>query len=399
MSPVDERGDVPDPIVEIEKAALAKWQAIFAAADGNRDAALSRSEWPEERIEAEMPALNGVSFELWDRDGSGTVTVEEGAGLLEVAYGLRRPDGRLLRTAKGLVLSWNYIRLLDRDGDGGLSRDEFVPKYLLGEAKNAARFSELDADQNGRLDDDEMAPAFWRDTLGEFLGLDADRDGRLTTEDILKFGYAEGIGRRTVRACDDDGDGKLSFIEFRATPFENPSSDWYAPRRDADNDGRLSWKEFYTEKPPLLIGQNRFIFDRFDRNHDGFLSVLEFTIEGDALQGQLMTYIEPLERRLPLELGFARRVCGLSDEQAAALERAGRNALESIAIKLAATGRQNNALLAVQVVRNGRALMVPRGANEELVHTPHLWMRRELSEALHAPSGKLGATGAEAEAW
>ena len=145
-------------------------------------------------------------------------------------------------TEDGLVLSWNYVRLLDTDRDGALSRDEFVPKYLLGAVKNAERFSELDADQDGRLDDDEMAPAFWRDTLGEFFGLDADGDGRLTTEDLFKFGYAEEIARRTVCACDDDGDGKLSFVEFRATTFENPTSDWFATRRDADNDGRLSFE-------------------------------------------------------------------------------------------------------------------------------------------------------------
>jgi Ca2+-binding EF-hand superfamily protein len=179
------------------------------------------------------------------------------------------------------VLSWNYVRLLDSDRDGGLSRDEFVPKYSLGEAKNAERFSELDADQDGRLDDDEMAPAFWRDTLGEFFSLDADGDGRLTTEDLLKFGYAEEICRRTVRACDDDGDGKLSFIEFRATTFENPTSDWYVPRRDADDDGRLSFKEFYIEEPPLLTSQCRYIFGRFDLDKDGYLTYAEWDFEVD----------------------------------------------------------------------------------------------------------------------
>ena len=150
---------------------------------------------------------------------------------------------------------------------------------MLGEAKNAERFSQLDADQDGRLDDDEMAPAFWRDTLGEFFGLDADRDGRLTTEDLLKFGYAERIARRTVRACDEDGDGKLSFIEFRATTFENPTSDWYVPRRDADNDCRLSWKEFYIEEPPALTAQCRYIFGRFDLNKNGFLTADEWEFQ------------------------------------------------------------------------------------------------------------------------
>lgn len=279
--PTDDRGDVRDPIVEIEEEALSKMRALFSAADRDGLGALARGDWPEKQIAREIPSVADVPFDQWDQNRDGKVDDAEVRWLLDVTYGLRRPDGRPLRTLNARVLSWNYVRMLDTDRDGVLSRDEFVPKFFLGEAKSAERFTELDADKDGRLDDDEMAPAFWRDTVWEFFSLDADLDGRLTTEDFFKFGYAEGICRRTVRACDDDGDGKLSFNEFRATTFENPTSDWYASRRDADNDGRLSWKEFYIEESPLLAAQCRYIFGRFDLDKDGYLSYAEWDFEVD----------------------------------------------------------------------------------------------------------------------
>ncbi|MGH7138355.1 MAG: EF-hand domain-containing protein, partial [Pirellulales bacterium] len=60
-----------------------------------------------------------------------------------------------------------------------------------------------------------------------------------------------------------------------------PSSDWYASRRDADNDGRLSWKEFNIEEPPMLTAQCRYIFRRFDLDKDGYLSYAEWDFEVD----------------------------------------------------------------------------------------------------------------------
>ncbi|OYV93009.1 MAG: hypothetical protein B7Z73_04015, partial [Planctomycetia bacterium 21-64-5] len=284
-----ERGAIPDPIAELQRQAVEKWREVFAAADADGDGALSREEWPAERLAAAAPEVAEVAFQLWDGDASGTVTPEEGDRLLEIAYGLRRPDGRPLRTSSGLVMSWYYVRALDGDHDGALSRDEFVPKYHQGEAKSAEMFAKLDADRDGRLDDDEMTSIFWPDTLGQFFGLDADRDARLTTEELLKIGYGIAVGWRTVRAFDDDGDGNLSFREFRGTTFTNPSSNWYILRRDADNDGRLSWKEFYIESAPVLVAQCRYFFQRFDLDKDGYLSANEwdFTIDFNKLPAQV----------------------------------------------------------------------------------------------------------------
>lgn len=171
------------------------------------------------------------------------------------AYGLKRPSGKPLRTAAGTVLSWYYTRPLGKDGDDALSREEFVAGHHQGKEKNAEILAQLDANRDGRLDDGEMASLVWTDSLAAFYHYDANQDGAVDDDEMLKgAAWGQSVSRRTVRAFDVDGDGKLSFKEFRATPVVNQVSNWWRPRQDADNDGRISWQEFYIEEPPVLIG-------------------------------------------------------------------------------------------------------------------------------------------------
>lgn len=239
IAPTDERGEIPDPMAEMRRDALAKWETLLAEADQDGDKALSKREWPRQRIADEMPAIAEATFESWDRDGNGAVDLDEAGRLLDAAYGLARLDGGRLRTPAGRVFSWYYFRHLDENADGVVSYEEFVARHHSGKEKNAAIFYELD--------------------------VDADR--------------------HSVRAFDADGDGKLSFREFRGTTFANQASGWAIPRRDADGDGRLSFAEFYTEKSPLLAAQGRWFFDRFDADKDGFLSLdeLEFDVSIDKV--------------------------------------------------------------------------------------------------------------------
>jgi len=286
LSPAEERGDMPDPILELEQAALAKLQAAFAEAGD--DHPLGRGEWPEKRISRETPPVAEVAFDQWDRDRDGHVAADEGRWLLGVAYGLTQLDGRPIRTAKGRVLSWYYFRGLDKNQDGVLSRDEFVSGHSLGKEKNAAIFERLDVDRNGRLTAEETLTIFWHDTLSHFFAFDRDRDGYLTVDEFTATGWGN-MARRSVPAFDDDGDRKLSYREFRATPFANQSSTWAQVRRDADGDGRLSFKEFYLERPPLLVAQSRYFFDRFDLDRDGFLSLaeLDFDVDLDKIPAEI----------------------------------------------------------------------------------------------------------------
>lgn len=379
IAPVDQRGEVPDPITEIERADLAKWEAIFTAADRDRDGVLSRDEWPARQIASEIPLLADVGFSLWDRAGDGKIDRADGRWLFEMAYGLTQLDGRPLRTNTGRVFSWYYFRKLDGDGNGFVSREEFVSRHHSGE-ENAAIFATLDADGDGQLTDRETWSLLWHDTIGQFLDYDSDLDGYLSADEMEGIGWGRTIARQCVPAFDGDGDGKLSYREFRQTTFANQASDWPL-RHDNDRDGRLSWHEFYVERTPLLIAQSRFLFSHFDHNRDGILSALEFTIEGDANQMRILAYVGPALQCLPLEVALARQVCQLSDKQAAALERAGRGAIERWAGEMVSAMQKGR----VRIVANGNGRAVPQSMAAELARSPHLVVRRELAAALRSP--------------
>jgi Ca2+-binding EF-hand superfamily protein len=402
-APVDERGKVPDPMAEFAEAAFAKWQAICAAADRDGDGALSLAEWPAKEIAKVVPAVADNSFFLWDRGGDGRVDQADARWLVDVAYGLVQLDGRPLRTPTGRMFAWYFFRRHDADHNDLLSRNEFVAGYHPARA-DAGLFDKLDGDGDGQLTQQETWPVFCHDTIAMFLDYDRNHDGYLTADEILSIGWGRYLARRTVPVFDDDGDGKLSFREFRLTNFANQASDWWN-LRDLDNDGRISWKEFYQEKPPLLIAQSRFFFDRFDRNQDGFLSALEFSSEADPTHGLLLFFADTLERVLPLELQFARHVCPLTDEQSAALAHDGQSAIERL-VEKSGTGTRKTTVAGATSGGGGvasagafpAAARVPTGIQLAIVRAPHLLLRRELAEALRSRSEKRDAAGGDSPA-
>jgi Ca2+-binding EF-hand superfamily protein len=403
-APVDERGNVPDPMAEFADAALAKWEAIVATADRDRDAALSLAEWPAKQIAAEIPALADVPFFLWDRASDGKVDLADARWLCDVAYGLAKPDGQPLRTPTGRMFAWYFFRRHDADHNGLMSRNEFVAGYHPANVNTAELFEKLDADGDGQLTHQETWSVFWHDTIGTFLDYDRNHDGYLTADEIFAIGWGRMLARRTVPVFDDDGDGKLSFREFRLTNFANQASDWWQ-LRDLDNDGRIAWPEFYREKPPLLIAQSRFYFDRYDRNKDGFLSPLEFASEADPTHGQILAYVNMLQQVLPLEVQFARHVGRLNDEQAAALEREGDTAIERLVEKSASTPRNNQAGVAGGGGAGLSAAAMPTmtGTGLAIMRSPHLLLRRELAQALRPPPEKSedarGDSAVALDAW
>ncbi|HWB12570.1 MAG TPA: EF-hand domain-containing protein [Pirellulales bacterium] len=281
LSPTDERGRVADPIADLEQSATARWQAVFAAAGGEGKRALTRDDWPAQQIVEEIPLLAGVTFDEWDKNSDGKVDGAEGRWLLAVAFGSTQPDGRPIRTSTGRVFAWYYFRAIDRNGDGFLSRAEFVSQHHEGREKSEAIFARLDRDRDDRLSVEETRELLWHDTLAHFFFFDRDADGFLSPKEFDGIGWGASIARRCVPAFDENGDGKISFPEYRTTMFANEASNWYLRRRDVDHDGRLSFPEFYQEKSPVLIAHSRYFFDRFDLDRDGFLSLREFDFEAD----------------------------------------------------------------------------------------------------------------------
>jgi Ca2+-binding EF-hand superfamily protein len=281
--PLTERPSVPDPLTDLRRTAFDTWKALCAAADSDGDGVFTAREWPTKKIAAAVPAFADLPFSEWDRNRDGRVEEAEAGRIFDLAYGVARPDGKPLRWKGGGVLSWGWLRGLDSNGDGRLSRNEFVSRFNLGKERNEALFKDRDADGNGELDDEELRPIFIEDVLSQFLSLDADLDGRLGHDELVKAfgGRIPNIVERLLPAFDGDGDGRLSLYEFRMLPYTNPLTHWDVRRMDADHDGRLSWQEYYLETPPLLVGLNRHFFDHFDLNKDGFLSLNEWDFDVD----------------------------------------------------------------------------------------------------------------------
>lgn len=279
----EERPVVPDPIVDLRQTAFGKWEAVAKTADANGDAAWTEREWPAEKLVAAVPELTGLTFAACDRDRNGRVDRSEAEWLFDVAFGLARPDGRPLRTPYGTVVDWSYVRKMDANGDGYVSREEFVSRYHAGRKKSGEIFSKRDADHDGRLSDDEMEAFLSWDVVKLFRGRDKDKDGLVTSAELTQSvgNWAKSVAERTVPAFDRNGDGKLSLGEYRESTFGNPITTLASGRKDNDNDGRLSFQEFYGESPPLLLGLYRHFFSHFDLDKDGFLSLREFKFNID----------------------------------------------------------------------------------------------------------------------
>lgn len=269
--PAKERRAPPDPVVERVEGLMEKLHALFVQKDVDRDGQLSQKEWSEPELRKLLVGWNSIPFAYCDGDSNGSVSEDEVRLLLDVAFGLRRKDGQELRDAKGLVVNWGTFKNLDTNADDSLSESEFVKPHLSKEL-----FAQVDQDKDGRVTFSEFAgsPAFKVDVLWDFNRIDADLDGLITEQELQASAHPwqVNLALRLVPAFDLDDDHNLSLSEFRRTPFANPLAEWYALPRDLDNDGRLSWKEFYAAQEPVLVGLYRDFFDRFDLDHDGFLS-------------------------------------------------------------------------------------------------------------------------------
>ncbi|HEY4260892.1 MAG TPA: hypothetical protein VGM98_12060, partial [Schlesneria sp.] len=230
--------------------------------------------------------IGDVDFPLWDADRNGVVSTAEARGLIELAFGIRRGDGIVLRFPTGGVIDLLALAFLDANQDGFVSLSEFSSRYGTDPKQATEIFNRRDRNQNGRWEWDEItfSSELVSDALGAFLHLDADLDGLVSQSelDARAHDWQTRLTRRLVVAFDDDSDGSLSFLEYRKTPVANQNANWYDAGVDRDFDGKLSLAEFYApaadESPGYAIQFAYEQFRRWDRNHDGKLSSDEYNI-------------------------------------------------------------------------------------------------------------------------
>ncbi|WP_028918175.1 EF-hand domain-containing protein [Pseudoxanthomonas sp. J35] len=131
-------------------------------------------------------------------------------------------------------------KALDANGDGVVDRSEAAAFPRL-----AARFDELDRDQDGKLQTGEL-PRHGKGHHGRFghgpndgfMALDADKDGRISkAEAAAKPRFAERFAKLDV-----NGDGFLDKADHELA-MKKRNDAWFT-EADTDKDGKLSKAEF-----------------------------------------------------------------------------------------------------------------------------------------------------------
>ena len=320
--PPAERRERPEALAALAANRLDKIAPACQAADGDQDGRLSAKEWPKAQIDGLAPELVGIPFAEWDRDQDGFVIEQERKELVELAFGVALPGGVPLRKPGGIVLGHLYFDF-DKNKDGAVSRDEFIASYGNKE-KGPDLFKECDQDEDGRLSLAEavVLPEMFMNICGDYLKLDADFDGRVTRFELETVAQRwEWAGVPGLAAAFDlNADRGLQFDEFLLCPKGNPRAAVLIGRKDADNDGRLSWDEFHAGTGTLFHGLVRYFFLRYDRNGDGALSLSEFDfdIEMQKTPPPPPEELAEFERPRPGAVSFEQFIADAPDAERAA---------------------------------------------------------------------------------
>ncbi len=146
--------------------------------------------------------------------------------------------------------SW---QTLDKNGDGVIDRSEAAASPWL-----AARFDQLDANHDGKLEKDELPKPHmrWHGKSGPMDGpdgrhermarLDTDKDGRISKAEA----QADPKFAERFATLDVNKDGYVDKADFEAR-FKQMRDAWFA-KADTNHDGMLSKAEFDAAKGPMM---------------------------------------------------------------------------------------------------------------------------------------------------
>ncbi|XP_064621637.1 calmodulin-A-like isoform X2 [Lineus longissimus] len=141
-----------------------------------------------ENLTEEQIAEFKEAFSMFDKDGDETITTEEIGGILR-SLGQNPTEAEL----------WDMVNEVDEDGNGEVDFSEFLimmsnnMKKSDSDAELRAVFNVFDVNNSGYITSEELGNIM--SSLGE----------RMTDEDIEDM----------LREADLDGDGKVSYAEFR----------------------------------------------------------------------------------------------------------------------------------------------------------------------------------------
>jgi len=200
-------------------------------------------------------------------------------------------DGKDRDGFRRMIEAWKKA---DTDGDGFISTTEFAAMERPGrlpEEKRAEIFSRFDKNSDGRIGPEEM-PKKRPGGMPPLEQVDADKDGKIIFAEFQKLGFVERLPLERQQAMfkrmDTDGDGSL-------TPKDRPPRDG-----KRDGDGRRDGKGGAGRRSNLL----EMVKDH-DKNGDGALSFEEFrqvpSVKRDG-EDQQEDRFEELDRNKDLKL-------------------------------------------------------------------------------------------------
>ena len=272
----NQRTSPPDPFAELAKSATQKLLQSWEEWDRNGDGSLDSQEFATKQVGTLFGGTVKTQFSAWDFNHDQQISQDEAGMVMAVAFGVRTPQGELLRSAAGRIVDWRMFQSLKRDSEGFVSRDVYF--QAVGALPDRdAWFNSNDQDGDGRFNYAEFAKGNHQtDPIATFLEMDIDLNGKLSPQELEKLpGDRFPVGNFLFPGFDDDGDGSLSLAEFRYSPVVNLLAAWQSAQ-DKNSDGLLSLDEFRFYPGLTLTGVCIDYFRRLDVNRDRMLDLDEF---------------------------------------------------------------------------------------------------------------------------
>jgi len=271
-----DRGDVADPFVETVQNEIKRLIAKLSLPVSAQDLP---AKW--RGITPDSIPLNP---EDWDLNQDRHIDQDEAQRGLEIAFGLRRPDGEWARSSQGFVFNGSYFNHLDHNQDRKLSKRELVARYHLGPELAITFLQTADQNQDDQLDLQEIDAAglFQTDVANEFLKWDRNFDGQISAAELQQGGtWQRNLAVHMLPVFDENRDQQLSLQEYWKSPLGNPLENWTSLRIDKNGDGHLGLQEFFLSRTLCCSGLAAFYFHQLDQNQDGRLTLGEFSFHVD----------------------------------------------------------------------------------------------------------------------
>jgi Ca2+-binding EF-hand superfamily protein len=206
-----------------------------------------------------------------------------------------------------------WVDLVDRNGDGRISRDEFLtaPPHgpdgrvgALHRARRAKVFARIDMNGDGHIDQAEREASLKR----WFARRDLNGDGRLSYEELraARKRWQAWRGEEPIKRAQRGGTGQTA----RKHPPKRPRG---IARFDRNADGAVSFAELSVARAGRM--------EAIDRNRDGRVSFDEFVNRGDDSAGGPQSRRRSWRARLFVRIDRNRDGYITPDEHARALRR------------------------------------------------------------------------------